>query len=212
MPAGKIYKYPRKKRKKKYNKSLALRVKKLEQNIEFKEHNVLFPNTGIVDAAGNVSQLTNISQGDTTQTRDGNQVRIVSLFLSAILRINTNAAETVLRFMIIQDKQTNQAQYNTGDVLLDATSIDSIISPLSLNNARRFKILYDKRFTFSIVGDTTVHFFQVYKKLNIMVRYDASTPAITDLTQNSLSVLMISDQVTNDPTCHFHCRLRFADS
>ncbi len=180
-------------------------------NTEIKEFNTTFDPTAIIDAAGNLVQLTNIPQGDTTITRDGSQCKVLSVYVKGVIKISQSATSSAFRLMLVWDRQTNQVIYTTADLLLDASSVDSINSPLNLNNKRRFKVLYDKTFGLNINGRSVIP-FRIYKKLNMMIRFDGSTPSIADLTSNSLSLLMIGDEVTNDPTISWIARVRFVDN
>ncbi len=179
-------------------------------NVEYKHHNVQTVNTAVTDA-GTLTNLSLLSQGDTSQTRDGGSVKFTSLRLAYALRINASATVTNFRIMIVHDKQTNQAQFTLADLLFDATVIDACFSPPNINNASRFNILYDKLHTLNSTSNAEINRV-VYKKLNMKTRYDAAVGDITDLTQDSLTLVMVADQATNDPSIIFNYRSRFIDN
>lgn len=189
--------------------AIAKQVKSL-LNVEVKNHDVKFQTTAITDSAM-ITQLTNIAVGDTTIQRDGSQIKMVGFDLNYFIGISGSAASTLVRVMVVLDKQTNQAIYTSADLLADATILDIVISPRNLDNMRRFTVLYDKVHTFTLSGRNVVH-VKKYIKKDIIFRYDASTPDITDLTSNSLSMLTVSNEVTNDPTMTFFGRLRYIDN
>ncbi len=114
--------------------------------------------------------------------------------------------------MVIHDKQTNQAVFTLADLLFDATVADAIFSPPNINNASRFNILYDRLHTMAINGNSANIARIVHKKLNLKTRYDAAAGDITDLTQDSMALVFIGDQPTNDPAVSFNYRSRFIDN
>ncbi len=159
--------------------------------------------------AGTIVQLCNMQEGDTNQKRDGGQVRFVSATLNYLVQRNASADTSVVRIMLIQDKQTNGAIFALSDLLFDATIVDNIVSPLNLNNARRFKVLYDKQH--AVAANNRVVLRKKFLKLNIPVRYDANAGLITDLTQDSLALVFITDEPSLVPVITYNVRLRFTD-
>ncbi len=198
--------------KKKGNRALVLAKKALSMiNVEYKILDSTFSLAAVADSIG-ITQLTNLSQGDTTITRDGSQIKITSAYLTLAFKMNASATNTLIRCMLVHDKQTNQAIYVGADLLNDATvGGDNVMSPLNIDNKRRFHVLMDKVFSVS-AGAQQTHFIKFYKKLNIPIRYDANVGDITDLTSSSLSLVTVSSEVTNDPTITGKVRLRFVDN
>ncbi len=190
--------------------SVAYAVKRLV-NVEFKHHNVQQLNTSITDA-GLIVQLSNVGQGDNSQQRDGGSCKFTSFRLAYQFRISQSAVSTIVRVMVVHDKQTNQAVFTLADLLFDATIQDAIFSPPNINNASRFNILYDRLHSMAINGNSANIARIVHKKLNLKTRYDAAVGDITDLTQDSLALVFIGDQATNDPAVSFNYRSRFIDN
>ncbi len=179
-------------------------------NVEFKSHTVSGTATAIT-VAPIIIETTNIAVGDTTFTRDGANAKIVSLSLKYILTQHASAVNTQVRCMLVHDRQTNQAIYSASELLSDVTASDNIASPRNLNHGARFQVLYDKVHTFSDSGRTN-SYSQYYRKLQQKIRWDASTPDITDLTMSSYSFVFMSNEPTNTPSITFSHRLRFVDN
>ncbi len=180
-------------------------------NVEFKHLTQSQTNLGVPDGVGAILQLTNIAQGDSTTTRDGSNIKIVSIGLEYTVAMHASATQSVVRVMFLHDRQTNQVLYSTADVLEDVTVIDSVTSPRNLHNGSRFQVLYDKRHVLSISGAQIVS-GRFHKKVQIKLRYDANAGTIADLTQSSLSLLLISNEATNVPLFAGFIRLRFVDN
>lgn len=180
-------------------------------NVEIKNFDV--QQTGVsVSQTAVIIQLTNIPQGDTTVTRDGNQAKMLGVDLNYTITVNDTPTipRHLIRIMLVVDKQTNQAIYAIGDLLEDSTGLDNLVSPRNLNNKHRFTILYDRLHNLSIAF--SVAHVRKYIKKEVLLRYDASTPSIADLTQNSLSLVQISNGTVNLPTITSFNRVRYVDN
>ncbi len=190
--------------------TVAYGVKKL-MNVEFKFHDVQFTSANISTSA-KITELTNIPQGDTDQSRDGAQVKLTKINIRYMITAHASDPTTLVRVMLVHDRQTNQAIYEILDLLQDTSANDSICSLLNLDNKYRFAILYNKVHTFSD-NWKEASFHEINKTLNLKIRYDNSTPDITDLTSSSLSLVMISTSAsTNFPVATVFARLRYVDN
>ncbi len=189
--------------------NLALGLKRLV-NVEVKNFDV--QQTAVsISTTPVIVQLSNIPQGDTTITRDGAQCKILSIDFNMHVVRNASAAVTIVRLILVCDKQTNQAIYTSGDLLEDITSNDNIESPLNLDNKFRFTVLWDRRFNLS-APYSGVGMVRKRVSMNKILRFDGSTPSIADLTSNSLSLLQVSNESTNTPNITMFSRLRFVDN
>ncbi len=191
---------------------LANQVFKLKRmiNVEYKNFDIQLTN-GTATSAGAIQQASNIGQGDTTITRDGNQVKALSIFFRCNVKMNASARASSVRIMLVLDKQTNGAIYTMADLLLDVTADDIITSPLNIDNKFRFKVIYDKVFSLSITGTQLIN-FKKYFKINLPIRFDAAAATIAAVTSNSLSIVRITDEDINLPTVTYTHRLRFVDN
>ena len=179
-------------------------------NVEYKVINTVGTNTAIT-VAPVITQLTNIAQGDSTSTRDGSNIKIVSLLWNYNIVQNASAVSTFVRCMVVHDRQTNEAIFSAADLISDVTAGDNIVAPRQLDHTARFLVLYDKVHSFSDTARTN-SYHQFYKKLQLKLRYDGNAGDITDLTQSSLSVVFMSNETTNTPVITHHVRLRFVDN
>ncbi len=198
------------------SKSLAVAygVKRL-MNVEQKFLDTQGTGTEVPNAAGVIVQLTNVAQGDTDQTRDGAQIKLMSFSFKANVSVDASgsASGTLVSVFLIEDKQTNSAIYTTANLLVDATAGDSLVSPLNLDNKFRFRVIKRWKSYVNLTGKSS---FQIdyYKRFgnNMKIRYDGNAGDITDLASKSLSLLFISSEATNTPQVTFHARLRYVDN
>lgn len=178
-------------------------------NVEYKCHDVSFNNTAVTQTAI-ITQLTNVPQGDSSQSRDGSQLKITRNVLRYSI-CGGAVADTLVRCMLVHDKQTNGAIYAIADLLQDSSVIDIINSPLNLDNKYRFRVLYDKVHKLSNASQNAI---AVSKVLNLSqrIRFDGTDTSITDLTSSSLSFVMCSNQGASPPNLALFNRLRFVDN
>jgi len=180
-------------------------------NVEYKHHDVQISVTS-VSQTPTITQLTNIGQGDTSSTRDGDSIKITAIHLKGIVALHTSAATSQYRVMLILDKQTNGAIYNASDVLEDTTAVDNLISPLNLDNKYRFRVLMDKLITLSNGGGNESVTWQRHIKLNQHIRFGGTAGTIADLNTYSLSLMVMSNEPTNVPNHSIYSRIRYVDN
>lgn len=189
--------------------AVAYGIKKL-MNVEFKFHDVQNTVTAITRTP-NIIQLTNIPQGDTSESRDGAQIKITRLTIKYIISGSPSSVFTWVRVMLVHDKQTNQAIYTDSDLLQDVSAFDSLVSANNLDNKYRFRVLYNKVHRFSNVGNNS-SYSEIMKDLDMRIRFDNSTSTIADLTSSSLSLVFISNEDTNSPLLTLFSRIRYVDN
>ncbi len=217
MPRGKPSRYTKYK---KYgmttlnvaNKALniALKTKRLI-NVEYKFKDTQHtPGVGITQA-GIVQDLVTLAQGTTVSTREGDQVKFVSLYLNYFGDMSASATASTVRVVIVHDKQPNGATATNSQIFDDATVNDLIISPKNLGNKFRFKILYNKLHQMSINGNQNFRGSK-YIKLNMLTRYSGSAGTIADITTNNIQLWFIGDEATNEVAVRSFCRLRYIDN
>ncbi len=96
---------------------LAYGIKRL-MNVEFKFHDVQLNGTNVSTSPLRI-ELTNIPQGDTSTTRDGAQVKLTSINIKYFIQSYIDDVVTLVRVILVQDRQTNQALYNIADLLFN---------------------------------------------------------------------------------------------
>ncbi len=180
-------------------------------NVEIKHFDVQ-QTSAAIGTTPIITQLSNIPQGDTTITRDGNQCKVLGIDFGFVIAQHASATISTIRVMLVCDNQTNGVIYVAGDLLEDVTATDAVVSPRNLDNSRRFQVLYDRFFQFTDNG----HEIQVVRprsfKVSKMLRFDGSTPSIADLTEKSLSLFAVSSEATNTVAMTSFTRLRFVDN
>lgn len=161
----------------------------------------------------NIQLLNGTTQGDGNSNREGNSIRMKSVYLRLhnILSQNAAAIFNVCRIMIVLDKQPNGAIFSGAD-LLENTGIP-VASPYEKDFSARFEVLLDKVVTMSKTGNEGV-FYKKYINLGQKVRYNETNGGtIADINTNALYLCIVTNASSpNEPTFYTNVRLRFVDN
>lgn len=189
--------------------ALAKKVKSM-LNVEYKINDNHITGSGS-DINGSIVQLSNLLQGNTNETRDGNQVKYTQIQLKYFVTINSGATATLVRVFLILDKQTNTAIYTPAQILKNITVGDGMNSPYNRNFRRRFRVLYDRVHDLSINGNRVIRGKKTIN-ISVPVRYNGTSGSISALTENSLSFMHLSSEATNVPAITAFMRCLFVDN
>lgn len=172
-------------------------------------------------AAGTVTCLNLLQEGDDNTTRDGRQVTIKSVAIRGVLKPeDTLTQDTHARIMLVWDNANNAAAAVPTIAQILANGTTSNTFPL-IDNANRFTILWDKSYAVGGVQSTAtqaiskspnVHVVKYYKKLNLVTQYVGTTGLISNIQNGSLLLVTIGDQATSDASVLLAAtRVRFID-
>ncbi len=184
-------------------------------NVEYKCLDVSPATFAAPDGPGRITQLTNIAQGDTAVTRDGNQIKLTAINFKAIITCNVSATTigSTINCYLIEDRQTNGAIYASADLLASVVNTTSLVTPLNIDNKFRFRVL--KRWIVHVNNEghprQTIKYYHQFGN-QMKLRFDSNNGDITDLTSRSLSFLAIGNEAVNEPTVTMFSRLRFVDN
>lgn len=181
------------------------------------------------DWNGGVASLTDIAQGDTDTTRDGDALFLKSIYLRGMIRAGEeyNNSDLQVRFMIFQWFERGVSP-TPSDILAGFGSLSNrlrIFAPYSHDNRFRFNVLYDK--TFRVYNDDIVNGkllpepSMAYKPIHTMIkkikkRYvqfiAGSTTGMNKLYFLNISNADPAASVTTKPSYEFLWRINFTDS
>ncbi len=164
-----------------------------------------------VSTTGQLFSVILMAQGDTSNLRQGDQVKLVHIRYDATYKIHASATQSNLRIIIFVDKQANGALPTVANLLTDVTASDGIVSGYNPDNKYRFRVLYDKVVQLDQAGKQSGR-RSFRKKLNLRIRYGTNAGDITDLNSTNLLFLILSDEATNTPTTTQFIRTLFVDN
>lgn len=169
-------------------------------------HLVTASNT-TVSNTGTVIHCTAIGQGDNITSRQGNSIFLRNILCRVTLEQNSSATSTFYRVILFQDtQQVGDASPTVSDVL----NTVSTLSSLSLAQPGRFNILKNW-FVETNNGQGTSKALEWYDgNIYSHVKYNGS--ASSDIQQNGLYLLLLSDQSTNTPTVTYNIKVGYHDN
>lgn len=199
--------------------------------IEKKFFDTVYAGTTIVQTvAGSESETATYGlicpqQGSGETGRDGRKIIVKSVEVNGRVSFaNASDADDVracirVKVYLVHDSQTNGAQMAAEDCFEAVASPNADFSFPNLEHEGRFKILASRSFilgdkavsadganTASLSGD--VKSFSIKKNVNIPMTFDASTGAVTDITDNSIHVVAFCSTV-NSALLAYASRCRF---
>ncbi len=188
---------------------LAKRVKKLELAGEKRFIDVasgtLQPTTAAV-----FTLLNGVASGDQAETRSGDQVAWDSLYLRFSANAYTANDNSLIRIMIVYDKQPNLAIFTMTNLLKVTTAILNINSPLDLDQSFRFKVILDKVIKIQNNSAGNVFFKKFINLSPLQTRYKDAGSVITSISTGSIYMLVFGDVALGD--YQWYSRIRWSDS
>lgn len=187
-------------------------------NSEKKYHDVSF--TINPDVTTQLQSLTQIPQGNTDITRNGDSVAIKSLTFKCQYFSDPAVTAEAVRIMLIRDYDNANGTAPTGAQILESAT--NIISFRNKDFPKRFKVLMDKVITTNT--NIKTRFIDKYKKFNMM-KDKKGNPTVsqkvtftglnaTDIARGHLYIVVLGNTATGATASqlNFNSRIRFYDN
>lgn len=182
-----------------HRSTASTRIAKLERKVLKDSHYFQFISTPApVTVAGATNGLIGISQGDSTDNREGNRVMIDSITINYSWDLDPTQVQhfNYVRFVLVVDKQPNGVLAGLFDVLNNPTY--PWLSTAQTVNKDRFRILVDRRQTLNRGGKECLTGTVYYRfKRALAVVYDGTA---TIPTTNNLIFGVVTDNPITAPT------------
>lgn len=182
-------------------------VKKLKKN---SKRELKFIESGVVSltpsTTATITYLSASAQGTTNVGREGNVIYVKSMYFRGTCIQHVSALTTVIRFLIVMDKDNQGAAPITTDIL-DSSDVNSQTSKV---NTKRFRILTDKTMTMDTASNNLIK-YKFYHRMNRTLYYKGTSAAASDGLTNAIYVLILSNQAVNTPSFAYSSRIRFTD-
>lgn len=171
-----------------------------------------FTQTGFtVDYTGTVIRLSDITQGDATNQRNGRSVLAnYLLFQGNCARVT---ADSLIRIILFRDKMQTGTAASTDQLLQTVGSQQAVFSSLDASFAGRFDILSNINLNLNSATGTN-RTFKRYVKLNKHIKWQTVATGGNPM-EGHLYVLIISDQSAasaNKPIVQFCSRIGYRDN
>lgn len=159
------------------------------------------------------TSIIDIVQGDGVAERVGNRIRVKSLIWKGFYIKSTAANNSVFSCMVVLDRSCQGNTLDMTQVLLTTTAGLDHVSPRNNNYTNKYVVLW--RRMFKLDADSTIGRFQCLLKFNkgkgLPINYITSTPAMTDVTEKMIFLVMWSNQATNTVALTHTVRYYYTD-
>ncbi len=184
---------------------LAAKYVKSIVNVEMKKHDGT-SSTTVANSGSYVTPLTDVAQGDSISTRDGNSFKAKGLSINYTIKQHASATNTQVCVVLVRDNQQIADTDPAWNTIFNDTSVRAVLNAAFVG---RFSIIYDRVHLLSSNGQTQA-FSKNYIKLNSHIRFNGT--AATDIQKSGLTFFAIADEATNLPTLDLAYRLTFVDN
>lgn len=161
--------------------------------------------------SGTIDLISGIPQGDDDGNRQGNSIKLNSMFVTIQGGMSASATQTFVRILLVLDKFNTGSAPSVGNIVgLSLTSGWSVIAPLNVDFTQRYRVLMDKRIALSQNGRQNFIMKKYLKFKNRHVHYTG--PLATDTYNNNIYMVLLSNETTNTPTIFYNCRVGYYDN
>jgi len=162
-----------------------------------------------LSTSGSVFCVSDLAQGDTDITRDGDKIVLKSMQLRGTMTLADTS--NIIRIIVFQWFPVDTASDPTADDILQTTGTFGIVSAYQHDQRNQYHILADRTYTLTTAS-------QPYRHWQIKIPFKYVKKQATFLAggvygANHIHILMISDSAAvADPTCSFYSRIYYTDS
>lgn len=207
MPAGKVYKYNQKKGLNEVeNQQVNRKIKRMIANRQEKKIHSQEP-IGSISTTPSFNQISNIAQGDTDLTRDGDELYLKSIHLNWSF-VGADATNK-MRIVVFQWFGDDNANPPAATDLFQTNSATGYFGAFRKDYSSLFKVLYDKQLVTDTYNNIRHGKKSIYKGFRKKIKYIAGTASGT----NQIYTCMVSDSsAASHPQVSMYTWLRFTDS
>lgn len=159
-----------------------------------------------IDWTGTITSISDVSQGDTDVTRDGDQIYIRSLEMS--WEVAVGDTYNIVRLIVLQWFPATTPTIS--DILLTSGNNDSVLSPYSHDTRFQFKVLYDRKIHVNTDRPNMSLRFRIWRNFRFRrIQYIGGGTT----GQNKIYILKISDSgAVPNPTMANFAKMNFSDN
>jgi hypothetical protein len=192
--------------------AVAYSVKKL-LNVEYKWVD-RYQSTTIGNSTGVVLEASQVPQGDSANTRDGDSLKAMSLSTRIHLARHGSDSNTLVRCMLVKILGKNNAAGGMDASvanLLQTGTPSYVTSFRNKDNTKDFQVLVDK--CVMLTSGHNAACLEIHKDFNnCHIKYSSSDTNGTSCEYGSLWWVFVSNQGTYTPTLNVQTRINFIDN
>ncbi len=161
---------------------------------------VISNNTPVAGTSGGPYALTLVNQGDTTLTRDGDEIYVHSLQIRGMITADDTPVKGSVGRMILYKSNLNLE--GNMPIITDILEADNVVGFREHDRIGDFKVLMDYQFVINPTGlqtQTPIELFKYYKRFKSPLKctYSGTGGGSADLDRGHLYLQLMCDQPTN---------------
>lgn len=179
-------------------------------NVEYKYKDTVASSANITTTPA-ISLLNLVNQGDTSSSRDGDSIKMVSLDLNVNLLKNVGStAVNQIKVCLIKKDPTNGVAPSNTDIW-DTTTGSMAMVKRNLAYTDSIKVI--KKWDVILAPGVKEGInLKCNLKLNQHVKYKGTAQTVADIMTASYWLYIVTDQASTFPTYAYTCRIRFIDN
>lgn len=179
-------------------------------NVEYKYKDTA-ANAANITTTPAITLLNLVNQGDTSQSRDGDSIKMVSLDLNVNLLKNVSSTSVnQIKVCLIKKDPTNGVAPTNTDIWDTTTGSLSLVKRnLAYTDSLKVIKKWDVILAQGVKEGINL---KCNLKLNQHVKYKGSAQTVADIMTSSYWLYVVTDQVATFPTYAYTCRIRFIDN
>lgn len=185
------------------------RLRRLERGSgEVKTHDVDGQFTA--NTTGQIIPISMIAQGDTSITREGLQIKPLSLEVKVLTTSDASSTvATTHRLIVFKDKEMHGTHPTVANIL----ESDGLLALPEHDTRPRFKFYRDVIISAEKAAQDSIYYKTYIKfKNKTRIYYSGTTAAEASSGKNQLYLYFLTNQATNTPDSYYQIRLRYRDS
>jgi len=159
--------------------------------------------------SGLVINLTNCSQGDDYNNRQGDSILAKSIDLRYSVQMNASASFTTARCMLVRDNWQQGTDPTFSELLENPTNTRSF---LNHDQNGRFTILMDQKIVLLQSTEKSAFVSDKHFNLNHHIKFTGTDNLDASNSAGHLYLMVMSNEATNTPTFYGFSRFRFIDN
>ncbi len=179
-----------------------------EFNVEYKTIRTAIPSPASTTSV--ITSITGIAQGDTTNTRNGNKIKVMSVQLKGAICANDSANTTLYRMLIFSDNSGEATAPVITDLFDSASDFyQGKLKSDVQNKNTQYRVILDLILPFSNSGKQC-DVLKYYNKIHRHVYFTGVNSG--DYGKGAIYMITSSDQGANTTTVNADCFVKFVDN
>lgn len=190
-------------------KDVAMLKSLINAEKKFMDYNL----TPTISSTASYNHINGCAQDDTETGRDGQSVKMVSLYVEGYVTLNASATQDNVRISVVLDRQVN----GSGPAYTDIYESSNPASFRNKDTVDRFQVLKSQNIILSHNGANLKKFcFYInlgkFDQKDMHVKYNGALATLASIYTNALYITWVGTQATNTSTAVINSRIRFVDN